>query len=357
MFKAFRNRFYTLPTPLAGLALGIASLGLGLENALPLHSAGQTFGAMLALVLLLAIASKFLFHPGLLREELRHPVLGSVMPTFAMALMLVSNSFGTWSARLGEGLWIFAVCLHLILMLAFLYYRLKSFQLHQMVPSWFVPFVGIILAAVTVPDEKYHFFAYMLLVFGMCNYALLLPIMIYRLMFSLEVADAAKPTIAIMAAPASLSLVGYLNLVAEPSLLLCSLLLGIAILMTGVIYIAFFKLLRLPFSPGFASYTFPMAVGATALYKVSERLAAYPAAADYASQLGVLAVIEMVVATIIVVYVCIRYFIHYLRTWNLILRSSKVAGLDIASTLAAPEAQDMKSKKNAAAKLAEQTPK
>lgn len=332
MFKAFKNRFYTLPTPLAGLALGIASLGLGLENALPLHSAGQTLGAMTALVLLVAISSKFLLHPGLLREELRHPVLGSVMPTFAMALMLVSHSLGRWHAGLGEALWLAAVILHITLMLAFLYYRLRSFELHQMVPSWFVPFVGVILAAVTVPDGKYGSFAYMLLVFGMFNYAVLLPVMLYRLMFSREVADAAKPTIAIMAAPASLSLIGYLNLSEDPSLLLCSVLLGIAILMTFVIYLAFFKLLRLPFSPGFASYTFPMAVGATALYKVSERLAAWPEAADYAVQLGTLAIVEMVIASLIVIYVCLRYFIYYFRAWNLLLKSSKAVGLDISAT-------------------------
>lgn len=328
MFKAFRNRFYALPTPLAGLALGIASLGLGLENALPLHSIGQTFGAFLAVLLLLAIASKFVFHPGLLREELKHPVLGSVMPTFAMALMLVSKSAGTWHAQTGETIWLTAIVLHLALMLSFVYYRIKSFSLEQMVPSWFIPFVGIIVAAVTVPGDRYFPLAYVLLVFGMLNYAVLLPVMTYRLMFSREVADAAKPTIAIMAAPASLSLVGYLNVVQDPSLLLGSLLLGIAVLMTFVIYLAFFKLLRLPFSPAFASYTFPMAVGATAIYKVAEYIEQYPAAAEYARQLCVLGVIEMVIASLIVIYVCLRYMLHYVRSWRVVTHSHKVAGVE-----------------------------
>jgi tellurite resistance protein TehA-like permease len=35
-------------------------------------------------------------------------------------------------------------------------------------------------------------------------------------------------------------------------------LLGIAVLMTGIIYLAFIKLLRLPFSPGYAAFTFPL---------------------------------------------------------------------------------------------------
>lgn len=344
MFKAFRDRFYTLPTPLAGLALGIASLGLGLENALPLHSIGQSFGALVALLLLLVICSKFMLHPGLLKEELGHPVLGSIMPTFAMALMLVSKSLSIWSPKAGEALWLIAILLHLVLLAVFVYYRLKAFKLHQMVPSWFVPFVGIILAAVTVPGPKYHSLAYGLMIFGMINYAVLLPVMVYRLMFSQEVADAAKPTIAIMAAPASLALVAYLSLEPHPSLLLCSVLLGLALLMTGVIYLAFFKLLRLPFSPAFASYTFPMAVSATALYKVSERLAASPATLEYAGQLGTLAVIEMIVASLIVTYVCLRYTLYYVRSWDLTIKASRAAKL--RQTIPASPVQMLRSKQD-----------
>lgn len=311
MFSVLRAQSSAIPTPLAGLALGIAGLGLGLENALPLHSLGQSIGAVLAFFMLLCIACKFIAHPALLLQELSHPVLGSIMPTFTMSLMLVAKTLGTWHAAAGEMLWLTAVALHLILMLFFSHYRLREFKLHHMVPSWFVPFVGIILAAVTMPDPKYHAAVYALLVFGMVSYAVLLPVMVYRLIFSQEVVDAAKPTIAIMAAPASLSLAGYLSLEANPSLLLCGVLLGIALLMTGVVYLAFFRLLRLPFSPGFAAYTFPMAVGATALYKAAEHLSTYPAAMGYARQLGGMAVAETVVASLIVGYVCLRYFLHY----------------------------------------------
>ena len=308
-----RSYFSAIPTPVAGLALGIASLGLGLEKALPLHSFGQTAGALAACLPLFCIACKFILHPALLQQELKHPVLGSILPTFAMGLMLVAKTLTMWHALAGAVLWCVAVTLHLGLTAAFTWHRLKSLDLQQMVPSWFVPFVGIILAAVTVPSPAFNDLAYALLVLGMVNYAILLPVMVYRLIFAREVADAAKPTIAIMAAPASLALAGYLSLESEPSLLLCSVLLGIALLMTGVVYLAFFKLLRLPFTPAFAAYTFPMAVGATALYKVAEHLALYPGAEEYARQLTCAAVVEMTIATLVIFYVCTRYLLHYAR--------------------------------------------
>lgn len=317
MYKKIRETCAALPTPLSGLALGLASLGLGLENALPLHSLGQLLGALAALFLLGMVAVKYVVNPGLVRQDVAHPVMGSIMPTFAMALMLVSKTLGVWNATAGEVLWLFAVALHLALMLAFTYFRARSFSLQQMLPSWFIPFVGVILAAVTVPGDRHTSLAYALMVFGMANYALLLPVMLYRLIFSAEVLDAAKPTFAVMAAPASLALVGYLSLEPDPSLLLCSLLLGIALLMTFLVYIAFFKLLRLPFSPAFASYTFPMAVGATALYKLADHLHLYPGALAYAAQLRVLAVVEMVVASLVAAYVCFRYALYFAEKLHL----------------------------------------
>ena len=301
---------------MASLALGVAGLGLGLEKALPLHSFGQAIGALIAFVMLLFIAAKYALNPALLRRDIKDPVTGSVLPTFAMALMLISKTLSTWNATAGTNLWLIAIALHLTLAVVFAFHRLKSFSLQQMVPSWFVPFVGIIMPAVTIPDLHYAGLAYALMIAGMVNYAVLLPAMLYRLIFSPEIADAAKPTIAVLAAPASLALAGYLTIEPNPSLLLGSVLLGIALLMTGIIYLAFFKLLRLNFTPAFAAYTFPMAIGATALYKAAEHLAGYPFAAEYARQLGAIAVVEMVITSLIVCYVCLRYSMHYLGKYT-----------------------------------------
>ena len=134
--------------------------------------------------LILLLAGKFALNPRLLLEELRHPVLGSILPTTSMALMLQSKSLSILDARAAQWLWLFAVALHLCLLLAFVAFRARQFSLHHMLPSWFVPFVGISVAAMTVPGPAYYQLAYGLMVFGMVNYAALLPVMLYRLIFS-----------------------------------------------------------------------------------------------------------------------------------------------------------------------------
>uniref|UniRef100_UPI0004A2C18F TDT family transporter n=1 Tax=Vibrio parahaemolyticus TaxID=670 RepID=UPI0004A2C18F len=205
-------------------------------------------------------------------------------------------------------LWLIAGVLHIVFLVSFVYHRAKDFELHHMVPSWFVPPVGIIVADVSFSGNPMLApVAQGALTFGMVAYAIMLPMMIYRFMFTHEIPDAAKPTMAIMAAPASLSLAGYLTVTATPSPVIIAMLFGIAVLMTAIIYLAFFKLLRLPFSPGYAAFTFPMVIGATALFKMANWMELQGLAAHYVQQVRGLAGLELIVATFVVSYVALQY--------------------------------------------------
>ena len=243
MLTLIHQKVREIPTPVAGLALGIASMGGCLENLFPLGGNGQNLGALIAAFLLCLVSIRFLFHPDTLNRDLKHPVAGSIVPTFAMATMVVSKALGQFFPSTGEILWFGAVTVHLVVLALFIWHRAKDWQLNHMVPSWFVPPVGIIVADVTCPGKAYTELALILLAIGLASYLVMLPLMVYRLVFHSEVPDAAKPTIAIMAAPASLSLTGYLSIVEEPSLLVCAVLLGIALLMTLFVYFAFFRLM------------------------------------------------------------------------------------------------------------------
>ena len=267
MFKKLHYKVRGLPTPLAGLALGIASLGWCLENALPLAGWGQTTGAVIGLVMIGFLVLRFTAHHDTLWADLKHPVVGSIVPTFAMCLMVVSKTAGHWMPEAGVVLWCAAVLLHLAALGIFVVNRLQEPRLELMVPSWFVPPIGIVVADVTFPEVAVLLpFAKILFWMGAAAYAVLLPLMIYRLFFLPEVPNGAKPTIAILAAPA-----------------------------------------RLQFSPGYAAFTFPMAIGATALYKLSNLVAGFPGALHYAHQIRFLAHVEVTVAAVVILYVAALY--------------------------------------------------
>ena len=313
--QTLRHRVSRLPSPMAGLALAIASLGWAWESMVPgLNGQGQLVGASIAAVMLLMLVAKFVLHPRVLIEELTHPVVGSVIPTFAMGLMVVSAALGKFNHAIGVALWLTAIAIHIGFLSMFIYYRAIDFKLEHMVPSWFVPPIGIIVAAVSFPhgsEMQYQWLADAILMFGMVSYLVMLPIMLYRLIFCEPIADAAKPTIAIMAAPASLSLAGYLTMTSQPSLIIVGVLLTLALLMTSVIYLAFSHLLKLPFSPGYAAFTFPMVIGATALFKTVNWIVATFGANNVSADLLITAKVELIVATLFVTYVATKYLFHY----------------------------------------------
>jgi tellurite resistance protein TehA-like permease len=297
-----------VPTPMAGLALGIASLGVCLEQFGSFNGHMQHIAAVIAAVLLVMLFAKFLVHKHLLKQDLSHPVLGSVVPTSAMALMVVSTTVHQFSLHLAVTLWLTAIALHGVFFVAFTIQRAKDFKLHHMVPSWFVPPVGIIVAAVTFPNVPALYpLAHALLIFGLVTYAILLPVMLYRLMFEENVPEAAKPSLAVMAAPASLSLAGYLTLVANPNPLLIAVLAGIAVLMTALIYLALIHLLRLTFTPGFSALTFPLVISSIAMYKLSDWMQTKDLLAEFANAVHIFAGLEAIIAAFVVMYVAGHY--------------------------------------------------
>jgi exfoliative toxin A/B len=308
-----------VPTPTAGLALGISGLGLCLENVIPGPHIPQIAGAAISGVLLILVALKFLMHPRLLKEDLMHPVIGGIaaafseaLMVFADAVMVVSKTLGALSLLLGQIVWLTAIFIHAILLITFLTHRLRNFELSHMVPTWFLPTVGSLVAVMTFPGGTALLpLAHGILVFGLISTFLLLPIMMYRLIFGPEIPDAAKPTIAILAAPASLSLAAYLTIAAHPSVNLVALLFGSATLITFLIYVSFFRLLRLPFSPGYAAYTFPIVVSATALFKMVAWMKHTSVHSVYAEQILYLAKFEIVIGALMVLYVAIRYGQHF----------------------------------------------
>lgn len=306
-----RDKTQKVPTAMAGLALAIASLGWCFENVLTGLPLIKSLSALIAFILILLITAKFIVHPNIIKHEIAHPVVGSVMPTYAMALMVISHSIFTLNTHLAEAIWLVAIIIHCLFLVSFIYHRVQNFKLSHMLPSWFIPPIGLVVANVTYTGNiDYYPLANAILYFGLICYAVMLPMMIYRLIFEQNIPCENKPTIAVLAAPASLSLVGYLSMSTDPSPVVIAVLLGVALVMTFSIYVAFLHLLKLPFSPAFAAFTFPTVISSTALFKVSQWMESQQIAAEYTSQINFLAHLELTIAVIIVSFVSVKYISH-----------------------------------------------
>lgn len=303
--------FTAMPTALAGLALAIASLGWSWENVAEFQGKAQILGALIASLLLCLLLLKFLLNPLLLKEDIAHYMKGSMVPTFAMTTMVIANSVNYFHHQLAVTLWGIAIVFHLFFLLLFIYYRAQHFIFEHLLPSWFIPPIGIAVATISLPSDTVNPLmmevAYNSLLFGFVAYCLLLPLLWYRCFIYKSLKESELPTIAIFATPASLILVGYLAIIDVPHYLAVILLSMLALSMTLFVYYYFKKLLRLPFTPAYSAFTFPLVMGATAMFKVSLFLLQNDSYQWVVNMVRYIAYIELLLATAMVVYVCVRY--------------------------------------------------
>ena len=189
-----------------------------------------------------------------------------------------------------------------------------NLELKNVFPTFFIAYVGIVVASVTAPAFGYLTLGYYIFWFGFAAYMLLLALVTYRYLHH-PIPEAAKPLICIYTAPMSLSLAGYFAVVPDKNFLL------ITVMQIAAQGLFFFilslmpKLLRLPFYPSYAAFTFPFVITASAL-----RLSL-----DYYARLGVvlheffqyLYYFECIVATFFVFYVTLHFCRFFYEEWKL----------------------------------------
>jgi tellurite resistance protein TehA-like permease len=315
-------RLSAVPTAAAGLALGLASLGWCADQLFQQQGKVQIAAALLALPLLLAVILKFLYAPRLLQQELAHPVAGSLLPVICMATLVQSAALQHIAAAPATMLWWLALLAHLSLLAGFLHHRLAHFQLTDLLPAWFIPPIGFVVAVLSAPASAPLWLLQTLAGAGLLVYLLMLPPMLYRLCRYSPLPLPQRPLLAILAAPGSLTLSGLLCLpltvASTPALLLLS---AIALLLTLRVWWQLPKLLSGSFNPAFAACTFPLVISATALLKLSDHLTqhAEPLLQQLAQWQLSLAQLEFGVALGVCGYVLVRYLRQLWRCGNLLI--------------------------------------
>lgn len=298
------NFLKTIPVPICGLILGLVSLGNLLKDQ-HLVLLGNSIGAI-GILLMVFILAKVFFLFKHTTQGLKDPIVASVSPTFTMALMVICTYFVQFQAIAGlvKYVWLLAVVVHFVLMGYFIYHHLAKPQvkIHDVYPSWFIVFVGIGVISVTA-GKFYPSLGQVIFWVALVLYLALLPIVLKRVL-KVEMAEPTLPLITIIAAPGSLCLTGYMkSFTGQSMLLVVGLLILSQILYLGVLG-RVIKLLKLPFYPSYAAFTFPLVITATALTSVNGFLTA---AGYHYVLLDALEIIECAGAFLMVLYVLIRY--------------------------------------------------
>lgn len=299
-----------LPLPVCGVMLGLAALGNLLQavcaNLLGIPAVGTALRGicgLLATLLFLALLFKLINFFDDVRQGMQNPVIVSVSGTFPMALMLLS---AYWKPTLGgaaKWVWLFAVALHAVLIVWFSLKFLRHPQLKLVFPSYFIIYVGIAVAAVSAPAYGMEALGAATFWFGLiCLIALLVPVTARCAKLPMD--ESAKPLFCIYAAPASLCLAGYVQSVQPKSY---GMVLGLLIVSSAILVAVLFRLpslLKLPFYPSYAAFTFPFVITAISALQAMSCLKALGHPMPW---MRCVVLLETLLAAVLVFYALVRY--------------------------------------------------
>ena len=296
----------SVPMAACGLSLALAALG----NLLLPYGAWlrHTCGVLSAVVLVLYALKVFLDFPHA-NAELKTPIPMSVSPTATMALMLLCGYVKPFLGGVAVAVWYCALALHVFLMLVFAKRFLLGFKLENVFPSWFIAFVGIVVASVTAPAMGAAALGRAIFYIGFALYFVALALVVYRMAKGKPFPEPARPTIAIFTAPMSLCVVGYFNAFEQKNAALVYIMLAIAAISYVYVTVMMVSLLRIKFYPTYAAFTFPYVISAIA-FRLGSGFLAERGITFFAP----VALVTMWLAVAVVLYVLVRYVLFF-RFW------------------------------------------
>ena len=172
-----RDIIKKVPIPTAGVALGLAALGNLLQ---PYTEIAHGLCGGLSLFLVSMLVAKVILFPSMIRSDLQNSILASVSATFFMTLMQLAGYLAPVAIVPAFGLWCAAIVGHFTLMAWFTAHYIRRFKLSEVFPTYFICYVGIIVASVTSPVFHMEAFGNAIFWFGAICFAALLVMVTVR---------------------------------------------------------------------------------------------------------------------------------------------------------------------------------
>ncbi len=303
-----KARIKKVPLAICGMGLGMTALGNLLQSYSKAiyYFCGITAGCILLITLI-----KYICYPKLFKEDMKCPMCASVSGTFSATLILLSVYLKSFIGGGAMFIWGFGILLHIALIVYFTKQFVFKLQMNKVFASYFIVYVGIVVAAITAPAFGQPIIGRIILGFGFAALICVLALTLVRYIRYPVVSEAEKPLICIYAAPLSLCILGYLYSGTMTSayflegMLVVNCILYICALLNAL------RCLSPIFYPSYAALTFPFAVSALALKKALEHLSMM----NYELiMFHYIVWIEIAVAIIFVMYVCKRYLTYLLKS-------------------------------------------
>ncbi len=301
------NYIKKIPLPMAAVMLALASLGNLLSS---YNIVFKNILGVISAIILILLTIKIITCWKAVKEEIKNPVIAAVIPTYSMGVMILSAYLKEISFSSGFILWWVGVLIHIGLIIFYTKNFILKFDIKKMFPSTFIVYVGIGVGGITAPAFKLAQLGQAFFWIAFISLIILIPVLGYRTLIVKGIPEPAFPTTVIFAAPAALTLAAYLNSFSEKNINMVMFLavLVMVLYICGIVYLV--QGLRLKFYPSYAAFTFPMVISAIAMKGTNGLLMK---AGKEISWLKYVVKFQEVIATVIVLYVFIRFLMFILK--------------------------------------------
>jgi len=294
------------PVPVCGLALALASLDIFLYQQYDFYT--FRIFALISAILVILFTLKAVLSFSALRTEIGSPVPFGVLPTYSMALMLLSTIAYRYIGQAAVVIWAVAIILSFAMIVFFVKNFVLKFDIRNVFPSWFVMFIGFVVASVASPTFGMETIGKILLFVGLAMYFVVTPLILYRIIMVKGIPESAVPNAAIFAATMNLCIVGYFATfgIAGVSGAAIAVMAAIGIASYVAVLLSMPSMLRIKFYPSYAAFTFPLVISMVSIQKLG---AFYGILHD--SVFSAVQTITVIIAVLIVVYVLIRFLMMF----------------------------------------------
>lgn len=299
------NYVQKVPVAICGVALGFAALGNLFKT-----SFEELYLAcgVLSIALLALYTLKFIVSTKVVLRELSDPIGLSVAATYPMAVMLISVYMKAEIGDAAQLFWFAGIALHILCIALFTSRYIAKFNWGNVHASWFIVYVGIVVASVTAPAFNFETsVGTVTFWFGFICLVVLLIVVSIRYVKYGPVPDSTESLACIYAAPTSLCIAGYIQSIPSKSVPFLLIMLAIASLIYVVSFVWCIRCLTKPFFPSHAAFTFPFVISAIACKQTSVCLAELGQPLQW---LDGVTTVETVLAAGLCVVVLVRLLAH-----------------------------------------------
>ena len=256
--------------------------------------------------------------------DMKNPVTASVSGTYTMALMLLAGYIKPILPAFAMILWYVAIVLHFVLIVYFtLNFILKikiPDDLMKVVASYFIVYVGIVVASVTAPAFNNIALGQICFLIGFILY---IPLFFYVSFRYIKLGNKkieAKALACIYAAPASLCVAGYISSFEQKNISFLTelYLFSLVIYLLGLFVAAdlfanFAKTKEFKFYPSIAGITFPFVISAIASKQFNAVITKMDIQTGIRPVMPMIVNIELIIAIVGVVFAALCFASHVFK--------------------------------------------